>query len=313
MTPTIGVFDSGFGGLTVLRALMAQIPRARFVFIGDTARLPYGSKSRRTIARYAAQCAQFLVNQQGAEFLVIACNTASALALDAIQDAVSVPVLGVIEPGAEAARAASRTGDVLVIATDATVQSHAYAAACRARGLRALEKACPLLVPLVEEGWTGAVDLLEPCAAQAASAPPQVAAPPQVVAAQAASAPPQVAVTAEVIRIYLAELTAEAAAQGMNPDVLLLGCTHYPLLRPLLERAVPAGMKVIDSADATAEAALKLFPQQESTKRSPSAQDPSAQDQVRCFATDSVEKFERLGSRFLRRPTGKVELVDLGG
>jgi glutamate racemase len=331
-SPTIGVFDSGFGGLTVLRALMAQMPHARFVFFGDTARLPYGSKSRRTIARYAAQCAQFLVNQQGAEFLVIACNTASALALDAIQDAVQVPVLGVIEPGAEAARAASRTGDVLVIATDATVQSHAYAAACRAHGLRALEKACPLLVPLVEEGWTGplAGDVTE------------------ISAAQAAFTSPQVAVTAEVIRIYLAELTAEAAAQGMNPDALVLGCTHYPLLRPLLERAVPAGMKVIDSADATAEAAVKLFGQQESGKRSPSAQDPSAQDpsvqdlsaqdpsaqdpsvqdlsaqdpsaqdpstqdQVRCFATDSVEKFERLGSRFLRRPTGKVELVDLGG
>jgi glutamate racemase len=277
MTPTIGVFDSGFGGLTVLRALMAQMPHARYAFIGDTARLPYGSKSRRTIARYAAQCAQFLVSEQGAEFLVIACNTASALALDAIQDAVQVPVLGVIEPGAEAARAASRTGDVLVIATDATVQSHAYAAACRARGLRALEKACPLLVPLVEEGWTD-----HP-------------------------------VTAEVIRIYLAELNAEAAAQGMNPDTLLLGCTHYPLLRPLLERAVPPGMKVIDSADATAEVALKLVGQQKTEKHSPSAQFPSAQDQVRCFATDSVEKFELLGSRFLGRPTGKVELVDLGG
>jgi len=272
--PTIGVFDSGFGGLTVLRALMAQLPRARYAFFGDTARLPYGSKSRRTIARYAAQCAQFLVSQQGAEFLVIACNTASALALDAIQDAVQVPVLGVIEPGAEAARSASRTGDVLVIATDATVQSHAYAAACRARGLRALEKACPLLVPLVEEGWTDHQ------------------------------------VTAEVIRIYLDELNAEAAAQGMNPDVLLLGCTHYPLLRSLLESAVPVGMNIIDSADATAEAALKLVGTE---KRPPNAQFPSAQDQVRCFATDSVEKFERLGSRFLNRTTGKVELVDLGG
>jgi glutamate racemase len=293
-SPTIGVFDSGFGGLTVLRALMTKLPRARFVFFGDTARLPYGSKSRRTIARYAAQCAQFLVNQQGAEFLVIACNTASALALDAIQDAVQVPVLGVIEPGAEAARAASRTGDVLVIATDATVQSHAYAAACRARGLRALEMACPLLVPLVEEGWTDAF------------------------AAQSASTSPQVQVTAEVIRIYLAELNAEAAALGMNPDTLLLGCTHYPLLRHLLESAVPIGMKIIDSAEATAAAASKLVGQQNTEKHSPSTQDPSAQDpatqaQVRCFATDSVEKFERLGSRFLNRPTGKVELVDLGG
>jgi len=295
--PTIGVFDSGFGGLTVLRALMSHLPNARFAFIGDTARLPYGSKSRRTIARYAAESAQFLVNEQGAEYLVIACNTASALALDAIQDAVPVPVLGVIEPGAESARAASRTGDVLVIATDATVQSHAYAAACRGRGLRALEKACPLLVPLVEEGWTGAL----PSFGNVAEAS----------AAQAVSASPQVAVTEEVIRIYLAELTAEAAAQGMNPDSLVLGCTHYPLLRPLLERAVPAGMRVIDSAEATAEAALKLFGRQNAGKCPPSAQDPSTQ--VHCFATDSVEKFERLGSRFLGQPTGKVELVDLDG
>src|SRR5580704_12485880 len=115
MTPTIGVFDSGFGGLTVLRALMERLPGARFVFLGDTARLPYGSKSRRTIARYAAESARFLVNQQGAEFLVIACNTASALALDAIQEAVPIPVLGVIEPGAAAAALASKTKDVLVI------------------------------------------------------------------------------------------------------------------------------------------------------------------------------------------------------
>jgi glutamate racemase len=271
-SPTIGVFDSGFGGLTVLRALMARLPSARFAFIGDTARLPYGSKSRRTIARYASESAQFLVNEQSTEFLVIACNTASALALDAIQDAVPVPVLGVIEPGAEAACANSRTGDVLVIATDATVLSHAYAAACRSRGLRALEKACPLLVPLVEEGWTD-----HP-------------------------------VTAEVIRIYLAELTAEAATLGMNPDALVLGCTHYPLLRPLIERAVPAGMRVIDSAEAAAEAAVRLFGQQKAEKHS-----PSAQGHVRCFATDSVEKFERLGSRFLGQPTGKVTLVDLGG
>jgi glutamate racemase len=270
MTPTIGVFDSGFGGLTVLRALVARLPQARFAFIGDTARLPYGSKSRRTIARYAQESARFLVNEQGAEFLVIACNTASALALDAIQDAVAVPVLGVIEPGAEAARAASRTGDVLVIATEATVQSHAYAAACRARGLRALEKACPLLVPLVEEGWT-----THP-------------------------------VTAEVIRIYLEELNAEAARQGLNPDTLVLGCTHYPLLRPLIERAVPAGMRVIDSAEAAAEAALRLFGQLHPESLPPAGR-------VRCFATDSVDKFERLGSSFLGRPTGKVELVDLGG
>jgi glutamate racemase len=273
-SPTIGVFDSGFGGLTVLRALVARLPRARFAFIGDTARLPYGSKSRRTIARYAVESAQFLVRQQGAEFLVIACNTASALALDAIQDAVPIPVLGVIEPGASAARAASHTGDVMVIATDATVQSHAYAAACRAQGLRALEKACPLLVPLVEEGWT--------------------------------SHP----VTAEVIRIYLEELNTEAAAIGMNPDTLVLGCTHYPLLRPLIERAVPPGMRVIDSAEAAAQAAARLFNGRVAPTANPAI---DQQTEIRCFATDSVEKFERLGSRFLERPVGNVQLVDLGG
>jgi glutamate racemase len=275
-SPTIGVFDSGFGGLTVLRALMDRLPHARFAFLGDTARLPYGSKSRRTIARYAAESAQFLVREQGAQFLVIACNTASALALDAIQDAVSVPVLGVIKPGAEAARAASQTGDVLVIATDATVQSHAYTAACRAQGLRALEKACPLLVPLVEEGWI------------------------------------EHPVTRNVVRIYLSELVADAAAQQLNPDVLVLGCTHYPLLRPLFESAVPQGMRVIDSAEAAADAALNQFGESE-TLAAEKPVEIGSPTQLLCFATDSVDKFERLGSRFLGHPVGKVQLVDLGG
>ena len=272
--PTIGVFDSGFGGLTVLAALLRKLPHARFAFIGDTARLPYGSKSRRTIARYAVESAQFLVREQGAEFLVIACNTASALALDAIQDAVPVPVLGVIEPGATAARSASKTGDVLVIATDATVQSHAYRAACATQNLRAFEKACPLLVPLVEEGWT------------------------------------KTHVTDEVIRIYLGELTSDAAAEGLKPDALVLGCTHYPLLRPLIERAVPEGISVIDSAESTAEAAARLFNGRAQPK---GARGEGQITEVRCFATDSVEKFERLGSRFLGRSTGPVQLVDLGG
>ena len=276
--PVIGVFDSGFGGLTVLKALMKRMPGARFVFLGDTARLPYGSKSRRTIARYAAESAQFLVNRQEAEFLVIACNTASALALDAIQDAVPVPVLGVIEPGAAAAAASSATRDVLVIATEATVASHAYAAACRAQGLRGVEKACPLLVPLVEEGW---ID--HP-------------------------------VTAEVVRIYLAELLAESSAAGQSPDALVLGCTHYPLLRAVFERAVPEGMRIIDSAEATADAAAALIATQVSEARPGGPKSVAGEaPTIRCFATDSVEKFERLGSRFLGLPVGRVELVDLGG
>ncbi len=287
--PAIGVFDSGFGGLTVLRALLAHLPRARFAFLGDTARLPYGSKSRRTIARYAVESAQFLVGEEGAEFLVIACNTASALALDAIQTAVpAIPVLGVIEPGADAAQAASQSGDVLVIATDATVQSHAYAAACRARGLRALEKACPLLVPLVEEGWT--------------------------------SHP----VTEQVIRIYIDELLADARGASLNPDTLVLGCTHYPLLRTLIEAAVPPGMRVIDSAEAAAQAASRLIdgraaaaPQPifaaSSAERIGLLPNPAPETCLRFFATDSVDKFQRLGSAFLGRPVPRVHLVDLGG
>jgi len=273
---TIGVFDSGFGGLTVLRSLIERLPDARFAFLGDTARLPYGSKSQRTISRYAAESAQFLVREQGAEFLVIACNTASALALDAIKEAVPVPVLGVIEPGADAARAASQSGDVLVIATEATVHSRAYSAACQARGLRAIEKACPLLVPLVEEGWTD-----HP-------------------------------VTKQVIDVYLNELRAEAAARGMKPDTLVLGCTHYPLLRPLIERAVQPEITVIDSAESAARAAVDLCDTSAGSTGG-AGETRTDETEIRCFATDSVEKFERLGSRFLHRPVGKVELVDLGG
>ena len=273
--PTIGVFDSGFGGLTVLKALLKRMPAARYVFLGDTARLPYGSKSQRTIARYASESAQFLVEEQGAEYLVIACNTASALALEAITDSVPVPVLGVIEPGAAAAAGNSSTKDVMVIATEATVASHAYAAACRAQGLRAVEKACPLLVPLVEEGWV------------------------------------ESPVTAEVVRIYLAELLEEAWTAGQIPDALVLGCTHYPLLRPMIERVVgelaPEGkIRVIDSAEATADRAALHFGGVAEIFE-------GAEPSVQCFATDSVEKFARLGSRFLGLPVGRVELVDLGG
>jgi glutamate racemase len=263
----IGVFDSGFGGLTVLRALLERIGGADYLYLGDTARLPYGAKSRSTVARYAASSARFLVGE-GAEYLVIACNTASALALDAIREAVAVPVLGVVETGANAARAWSQTRDVLVIATSATVESHAYAAACAERGLQATEKACPLLVPLVEEGWI------------------------------------EHPVTAEVLRIYLTELMEQARIEGMHPDTLVLGCTHYPLLRAQIERAVPQGMRVIDSAAVTAEQAAQALGV--STRG-------EAHPQARFFATDSVTKFRALGSRFLARTIDQVELVDLGG
>ena len=263
----VGVFDSGFGGLTVLRALVERIPGVDYLYLGDTARLPYGAKSPTTVARYATSSARFLV-ERGAEFLVIACNTASALALDAIRDAVSVPVLGVVETGANAADASSATRDVLVIATAATVESHAYAAACEQRRMRVLEKACPLLVPLVEEGWI------------------------------------EHPVTAEVLRVYLSELMELARGRALSPDTLVLGCTHYPLLRAQIERAVPQQLRVIDSAEVTAEQVARTLDSRALHRPEPEA---------RFFATDSVAKFRALGSRFLGRPIDSVELVDLGG
>src|ERR1700727_1410471 len=150
--PVIGVFDSGFGGLTVLKALLELIPRADYAYFGDTARLPYGSKSAETVARYAVEAAHYL-ESHGAQVLVIACNTATALALDRITASAHVPVVGVVEPGAEAAASVSKNKKVVVVGTEATVSSHAYRKALEARTLRAHEKACPLLVPLVEEGW----------------------------------------------------------------------------------------------------------------------------------------------------------------
>jgi glutamate racemase len=295
---TIGVFDSGFGGLTVLRALLPLIPDAHYIYLGDTARLPYGSKSRETIARYAVSSAKFL-HEQGADLLVIACNTATALALEDIQHALPIPVIGVVEPGAQSALAATtalnvpqnrvphlrdgvivaKVGEapqlsheatsVLVLATAATVQSHAYTRALNTLGLAATEKACPLLVPLVEEGWIN-----HP-------------------------------VTDEVLKIYLTEaLTAAPEAQ-----TLLLGCTHYPLIEPAIHRALAVlnhPLTIIDSAQATAHAVaahLGIPPQSSPLK---------AQSCV-FYATDSIEKFQRLGSSFLGQPVAEVTLVDLGG
>jgi glutamate racemase len=299
--PTIGVFDSGFGGLTVLRALLPLIPQAHYIYLGDTARLPYGSKSHETIARYAVESARFL-HEQGAELLVIACNTATALAFEDIRAALPIPVIGVVEPGAHAAalqstprvgvhasahenvneknchpeRSAAESKDlhlsttpqVLVLATAATVQSHAYLRALNTLGIEAYEKACPLLVPLVEEGWTN-----HP-------------------------------VTDEVLRIYLTEALAEAP----NAKTLLLGCTHYPLLETAIRSALQNlnhPLTIIDSAKATAEAvATHLNLKQTSSPTRPSC---------RFYATDSIEKFERLGSNFLGQPVTEVNLVDLGG
>jgi glutamate racemase len=273
--PTIGVFDSGFGGLTVLRELLSLVPSARYVYLGDTARLPYGSKSRETIVRYALSSAQFLADQ-GADLLVIACNTATALALEDIKAALPIPVVGVIEPGAHAALDAAtgkpKSGEVLVLATAATTQSAAYTRALNALGLQATEKACPLLVPLVEEGWL--------------------------------EQPVYKSVTLEVLRIYLIE----ALAQAPTASTLLLGCTHYPLLKPLIETTLQTlrhPMSVIDSAHATARAVAALLPA--------ATEVPATSPSCQFYATDSVEKLPRLGSVFLGRPLDEVDLLDLGG
>src|ERR1700722_354608 len=267
--PTIGVFDSGFGGLTVLKALLELIPRADYAYFGDTARLPYGSKSVETVAQYAVGAAHFL-ESHGAQMLVIACNTATALALDRITSAAHVPVVGVIEPGAEAAAAASRNQKIVVIGTEATVSSHAYRKALEARGLSALEKACPLLVPLVEEGWV------------------------------------EHFVTEQVARIYLEE----AFADGFrDADTLVLGCTHYPLLKPLLRRVAPRHVSIVDSAESTALGVASRL--QQLVPVTANAEERRALPRIRFFATDSVDKFRRLGERFLGRAIENVQHVDL--
>lgn len=265
----IGVFDSGFGGLTVLKALLKLIPDADYVYFGDTARLPYGSKSADTVAKYAVGAAHFLERQR-AQMLVIACNTATALALDKITQAASVPVIGVVEPGAEKAAAASKKRHVVVVGTEATVSSHAYLKALHARGVNAKEKACPLLVPLVEEGWI------------------------------------EHPVTEQVARIYLQEAFCH---EFETADVLLLGCTHYPLLKNVLCRVAPAHVSIVDSAESTAGSvagSLRRMP-----LANPEEEERRHLSRLTFFATDSVEKFRRLGQRFLDRPIENITHVDL--
>ena len=267
--PCIGVFDSGFGGLTVLKELVGLVPDADYVYFGDTARLPYGSKSVETVAKYALGAAQYL-EEHGAQMLVIACNTATALALDRITLASGVPVVGVIEPGAARASAASQTRRVVVIGTEATISSHAYSKALQGRGVEAKEKACPLLVPLVEEGWA------------------------------------EHTVAEQVARIYLEE----AFADGFqSADVLVLGCTHYPLLKPLLHRLVPAHVTIVDSADSTARVVSQLHRQ--GLPEMPSGEERRRLPRLKFFVTDSVEKFSRLGARFLGDLVEDVHHVEL--
>ncbi|HEX2328036.1 MAG TPA: glutamate racemase [Candidatus Angelobacter sp.] len=261
MAVVIGVFDSGFGGLTVLRELRTVLPSADYLYFGDTAHLPYGAKSVRTVAKYALASAQYLEALQ-IDLLVIACNTATALAFDEIKSSVKVPVVGVVEPGAQKASEISKNRKAAVVATEATVASHAYLRALQQLGVDATEKACPLFVPLIEEGWV------------------------------------QHPVTEQVAHIYIDQIFRDRATEA---DVLLLGCTHYPLIRPLLRRVVPQHVTIVDSAEATAAKVVDVLP----------LQPASGFGSLRCFATDSTEKFSRIGEKFLGHPISSIELVDI--
>ncbi len=281
--PRIGVFDSGVGGLTVLKAMAEQLP-AHYLYFGDTARLPYGTKSAETVARYAIGATRFL-ESQNIDLLVIACNTATALAFPAIKAAADVPVVGVVEPGAAAAAEVSRHRAAIVIATEATVSSHAYRDALQQHGLQAMEKACPLFVPLVEEGWI------------------------------------EHPVTEQVAKIYLGEAAAQAPD---GADVLVLACTHYPLIYPLLRRILPDTVQIVDSAESTARVVKKMIeeimecrpersePEGERSRRTSTAiATPSDHRSFRFYVTDSTDKFKRLATRFLGRQVDNVEHVDL--
>jgi len=260
----IGIFDSGVGGLTVLRELRRHLPGEELVYLGDTARVPYGTKSPQTVARYAREAARFLIGQQ-VKLLVVACNTASAVAIDDLAALHKLPVVGVIEPGARGALAATRTGRIGVIGTEGTVRSRAYERALRAGapGVEVFAAACPLFVPLAEEGW----------------AEHQVA---RLAAAE-----------------YLAPLLREQI------DTLVLGCTHYPLLKHILKELVGPGVTLIDSAEETAKTVAAMLDAQGLVRRQVAPGLP------RYFVTDAAERFERVGGAFLGAPLVNVATVDL--
>jgi glutamate racemase len=278
----IGIFDSGVGGLTVYRALHEQLPDEKFIYLGDTARVPYGTKSLATVERYAIENARFLA-AHGVKLLVVACNTMSALALPAIRARVSVPVVGVIEPGAQAAAQASKEQRIGVIATEATVQSGAYRRAIKAVAPQAevIERACPLFVALAEEGWA------ESDAAR-------------TVAAE-----------------YLKDLRGRC-------DTLVLGCTHYPILRRVIQETIGADVRLIDSGAATAESVEELLERENLRRRSfdtHTGQLLKARARARrlCddldhfYVTDAAERFARVAERFLGSAPSRLEAVEVWG
>lgn len=267
----IGVFDSGVGGLTVLRALRRRLPQEAVIYLGDTARLPYGTKSGATVERYAVQATDHLV-EQGVKLLVVACNTASAHALPALRRRhPGLPVIGVIEPGAAAACAASTRGRIAIIATEATVRAGAYERAIAALRPEARVVSAPaaLLVALAEEGWV------------------------------------EGEIAAAVVTRYLAPLCRGGSAA---PDCLVLGCTHFPLLRPVIAKVVGPGVALIDSGVAAAATVAERLAAEGRAAPAGSAAT------LRLLATDGAERFAALAARFLGEPLapGQVELVSLG-
>jgi len=276
----IGIFDSGVGGLTVYRALHEQLPNERFVYLGDTARVPYGTKSLATVERYAVENARFLA-AHGIKMLVVACNTASALALRAIRRALSVDVVGVIGPGARAAAKCGQDGraptdrTVGVIATESTVQSGAYTAAIRKADPSAevIERACPMFVPLAEEGWADNE------------------------------------VTRTIAATYLADLQSKV-------DTLVLGCTHYPILRTVIQETVGDHVQLIDSGEATAlevKALLKEKNLARLTMPTGALARQLGDDLDHFYVTDAAERFARVAERFLGAKPSRLEAVEVWG
>ena len=267
----IGVFDSGVGGLTVLRALRERLPLERFVYLGDTARLPYGTKSAGSIRQYSLQAAR-LLRERHVKCLVIACNTASAVALDALaHEFAPVPVLGVLEPGAAAACRATRTGRIAVLATESTVRGGAYQLAIARQLPDAVvtARACPLFVALAEEGWTDGP------------------------------------IVEGVIHRYLDDVFV-TGADDAQPDTLVLGCTHFPVLAPALRQVLGDRIAIVDSAATTADALAGVLAERGLLR----TEGPGA---VTLLATDGPERFARVGAVFLGQPLAPadVEVVDL--
>jgi glutamate racemase len=259
----IGVFDSGVGGLTVVAGIRARLPKESLLYLGDTARVPYGTKSPEVVRRYAINCTRFLVDQ-GAKFLVVACNTASAYAVDTVRETFDLPVVGVVEPGAEMAAEATRNGKVGIIGTEGTIASHSYqrALARLSPDTEVLAAACPLLVPLAEEGMI------------------------------------EHAATRMLAEEYLRPLL------NQSIDTLVLGCTHYPLLRSLLQEVTGPEVRIIDSATAVARAVETSL-----VKHGLASSEHAIED--RFFATDVSQRVLRVGREFLGADLDDVGLVDL--